>query len=207
MNKDLPGVDKMKPSQLICKDPVLAAQFMHRKFNAIYDFIISEAQPLGEVIHHFGRTEYQTRLIEHRHCFFWIKDAPTIGVSSTQEVLDFIGEKISCKLPTVDEDPEMNRLVKRYQKHTCNSYCLRTAKSKGRVCKFGFPRDVRSAPVLHTLESSVASRQEGSYKKRLYEIVRTTQVRASCNCTRTKFLIKFNISNKVIRENHLTPLL
>ena len=158
MNVDLPDLDKMNLSQLICKDPVLAGQFIHAKFKAIYDFICSDLQPLGEVIHDFGRTEYQSRLMEHMHCLFWIKDVPIIGVNTPQEVLDFIAKKICCKLPAAVDDPEMHRLVKRYQQHVCNNYCLRKRKNKGKVCRFAFPRDVRSTAVLHDLESSVAAR-------------------------------------------------
>ena len=83
-----------------------------KKFKAIYDFICSDLQPLGEVIHDFGRTGYQSRLMEHMHCLFWIKDVPIIGVSTPQEVLDFITKKICCKLPAAVDDPEMHRLVK-----------------------------------------------------------------------------------------------
>ena len=122
--------------------------------------------------HDFGRTEYQSRLFEHRHCLFWIRNAPVIGVSTPQEVLDFISKYVTCKYPSATADPEMNMLVKRYQVHKCNDYCLVGAKYKGRICRFGFPREVRTRSILHSVEMSFASRKDKSYKKRLYELTR-----------------------------------
>ena len=89
--------------------------------------------------------------------------------------MDFISSHICCKLPHPDDDPEMNRLVERFQKHKCNNYCLRkpkvgNCKSK---CKFSFPRQPHNKPVLHDVLSSIISRQTGSFKKRLYDVVRT----------------------------------
>ena len=95
-----------------------------------------------------------------------------IDVNSPQEVLDFICKYITCKYPSAVDDPEMNRLVKKYQVHRCNNYCLRSAKYKGRICRFSFPREVRSRAILHNVESSFASRKDKSYQKRLYELPR-----------------------------------
>ena len=176
-NKDVPDVENLKTTQLISLDPVLACSYIQAKFDALLKFILSDANPIGKVSHHFVRTEYQTRLMPHFHCLFWIEGAPTIGVDSEDEIMDYIGSNICCKLPHPDEDPEMNRLVERFQKHKCSQYCLRRPKSgKGKArCKFGFPRESHKKPVLHSVVSSIMSRQAGSYKKRLYDVVRTEQ--------------------------------
>ena len=140
------GVEKMSHSKLISCDPVLSCCYLQNKFDAILEFIVtSETHPLGgKVVHHFVRTEYQTRLLPHFHCFFWIEGAPIIGVDSEQVVLDFISTNVSCKLPTASEDQVGHDLVKRFQAHKCNAYCKRNNK-----CKFSFPRPVRVKPVLH----------------------------------------------------------
>ena len=176
MNSDLPESDLagMTTSQLIAKDPVLACSYLHIKFDALLDFILSEAQPLGKVKRHYVRLEYQGRLLPHFHCLFWIEDAPIIGVDSDDDVLSYIGKHITCKLPNADDDPEMAQLVKRYQFHKCNGYCLRKSKSsKGKArCKFSFPRQPSSKPVLHSVLSSVVSRKSSSFNKRLVELER-----------------------------------
>ena len=138
---------KLKPSQLICKDPVLACSYLQAKHKATYDLILSERQPLGYVEHHFRATEYQGRLLPHYHCFFWIRDSPVIGVNSSDEVLAFINRYITCKLPSASEDEKLHYLVKRYQSHRCNSYCMRKHGGRKPRCKFSFPRDVRSRAI------------------------------------------------------------
>ena len=173
-NSDLPGVKEMTVSQLVCKDPILACTYLQTKFDATLKFMLSDANPIGKIKHHFVRTEYQTRLMPHFHCFFWIEDAPIIGRDSEDTILNFIGKYVSCKLPNPNEDPLMYGLVKKYQLHHCNSYCLRKPK-KGRGkarCKFGFPRAACIKPVLHGVASSIASHKTGTYQKRLYEVER-----------------------------------
>ena len=173
-NSDLPGVENMTVSQLICKDPVLACTYLQTKFDALLKHLLSKANPIGKIKHHFVRTEYQTRLMPHFHCIFWVEDAPLIGQNSDEEVLDFIGKHISCKMPNPNQDPIMYGLVKKFQLHKCNSYCLRRPKKchgKAR-CKFGFPRAACLNPVLHGVASSIASHKTGSYMKRLYELQR-----------------------------------
>ena len=127
-NSDLPDVENMTVSQLVCKDPILACTYLQKKFDATLKFLLSDANPIGKVKHHFVRTEYQTRLMPHFHCIFWIEDAPIIGQDSEDVILDFIGKYISCKLPSPNEDPVMHGLVKKFELHKCNSYCLRHPK-------------------------------------------------------------------------------
>ena len=173
-NSDIPGVETMTVSQLVCKDPILACTYLQTKFDATLNFMLSDANPIGKIKHHFVRTEYQTRLMPHFHCFFWVEDAPIIGRDSEDTILNFIGKYVSCKLPSPNEDPLMFGLVKKYQLHHCNSYCLRKPK-KGRGkarCKFSFPRAASIKPILHGVASSIASHKTGSYKKRLYEVER-----------------------------------
>ena len=173
-NSDLPGVENMTVSQLVCKDPVLACAYLQTKFDALLEHILSKANPIGKIKHHFVRTEYQTRLMPHFHCIFWVEDAPLIGQDSDKDVLDFIGKHISCKMPNPNKDSIMYGLVKKFQLHKCNSYCLRRPKQcRGKArCKFGFPRAACLKPVLHGVASSIASHKTGSYKKRLYELQR-----------------------------------
>ena len=173
-NSDLSGVEAMTVSQLVCKDPILACTYLQTKFDATLKFMLSDANPIGKIKHHFVRTEYQTRLMPHFHCFFWVEDAPIIGRDSEDTILNFIGKYVTCKLPSPNEDPFMYGLVKKYQLHHCNSYCLRKPKKgQGKArCKFSFPRAACKNPVLHGVATSIASHKTGSYKKRLYEVER-----------------------------------
>ena len=173
-NQDLEGVETMDPSELLAKDPVLVSNYMHMRFAAIKKFIL-EANPLGKVVHHFVRHEYQGRGMVHFHCVLWVEDAPVIGVNSDKEVADFIQKYVSCKIPDQNTEPELHDIVMKCQQHTCKQYCLRIMKKGGRyanACRFGFPRPESQAFQLHDVLSCVVGRKTNKMKKRLYDLGR-----------------------------------
>lgn len=102
-------------SVLIAKDPMSTSRFLDNKFQAMFDFINSKDNPIGEVTHYFWRREYQGRGIQHFHLLIWIKDAPIFGESTVEEVSKFILEHVSCKLPNKDISPLLYRRVNTHQ--------------------------------------------------------------------------------------------
>lgn len=92
------NVNKSIP-QLIAEDPVSEARFMRNKFEAMMAYILSSANPIGKVLHYYYACEYQGRGLQHYHCLFWIKDAPIYGISSDEEVKEFIMKNITCRIP------------------------------------------------------------------------------------------------------------
>ena len=106
MNNDLPNVKDMTISELCALDPVSASEYLHTRFEAVLQFILSDAQPLGKITDYFYRVEYQSRGTPHWHCIFWVENAPEIGESSDPEmILKFITQNIICKLPEKEKDP------------------------------------------------------------------------------------------------------
>lgn len=94
-----PEMANMSTSELVARDPVSASRYLDNKFRAMLKFICSKDNPIGEVSHYFWRREYQGRGTQHFHMLIWIKDAPTIGESSTEEVVNFISKHVTCRLP------------------------------------------------------------------------------------------------------------
>ena len=173
-NSDLPNLDTLTPTELIAKDPTLSSHYIHQKFNALLDFILS-ADPLGKVISYFIRHEYQGRGVVHFHTFLWIKDAPVINKSADDEVVKFISKYITCRRPNANDEPTLQGLVDKYQTHKCRAYCKRVLKSGGKwrtVCRFGFPRPKTSKFLLHDVLSSIIGRKSNNLKKRLYDLPR-----------------------------------
>ena len=41
----------------------------------------------------------------------WIQDAPVIGVDDADKVLAWIEDRITCKLPDKESDPELHAMV------------------------------------------------------------------------------------------------
>ena len=156
-------------------DPVLTSTFIHQKFQSIHEFIIKSAC-LGEVEHWFYRIEYQSRGTPHFHCMYWIKDAPIIGKSSDEAVMNFISKHITCELPSKSENIELHNLVNKYQTHGCRRYCLKSIKSKkgkfSKACRFGFPRRSTTKMILYDVIDSIVGRKSSHMKKRLYNLIR-----------------------------------
>ena len=85
-----------------------------------------EGHVLGAVSHHFVKKEYQARRVPHYHMVLWMEGTPTIGKDAPAVVLKWIQERISCRIPNEATNPELYRLVTRYQMHKYSSCCKRT---------------------------------------------------------------------------------
>ena len=186
-NLDFPDIDKLSPSALINKDPVLASEYIHKRFDALLKFII-DAEPLGKVKSHYVRHEYQMKGTVHFHCFLWIEGAPIIGQSSDEEIARFIQKHITCRVPDPVEEETLFDVVTSYNSHKCRSYCLRTfkgskktskdkstGKETGRskiACRFGFPRPKSKKFVMHKVLGSVIGRKSKRMRQRLYDLSR-----------------------------------
>ncbi|XP_054287868.1 uncharacterized protein LOC129003595 [Macrosteles quadrilineatus] len=176
VNRSVPGAEKKQTSEFVAMDPISASRFIHIKFKAMLDFIVSDAAPLGKVSHYFYRREYQSRGLQHFHLLLWVENAPVMGTSSNAEVADFILKYITCNVPNASVSPTLNNRVTSYQMHHHNSYCMRTKKTKTgfrKACRFGFLRPITGNLVLRDVVESVAGRKALKSKSRLYDLPRT----------------------------------
>ena len=119
---------------------------------------------LGKVAQFYWKKEYQARGAPHYHVLLWIEGAPTIGHDSPEEVLAWIEDRITCHVPDQESNPELHRLVTRYQMHKCSNYCKRKTKIvKGKNvfvtrCKFNFPREACASSKLNPVKESLKAR-------------------------------------------------
>ena len=87
----------------------------------------------------------KARSTPHYHVLPWMEDAPVIGKYSSADdeaVLSWIQKRISYHIPDEKTNPELHRLVTKFQLHTCSKYCKHTKKYGNAFvtkCKFGFP--------------------------------------------------------------------
>ncbi|KAJ8018856.1 hypothetical protein HOLleu_42926 [Holothuria leucospilota] len=78
-------------SELIQSDPVTCARhfdYMIRRF--INDVLLSSYHPVGEIIDHFYRVEFQQRGSPHIHMLAWVNNAPVYANASNNEIALFI---------------------------------------------------------------------------------------------------------------------
>lgn len=107
-------------SMWLRSNPVTAArQFEYRLQLLIKHVLKSEAQPLGQIVDHVVRIEFQARGSPHAHILLWVKDAPKLDVQTDTQVCDFIKLHVTCALP--EDDPELADLVRKLQMHKHSS--------------------------------------------------------------------------------------
>ena len=49
------------------------------------------------------------------HVLLWIRNAPVVGQDEPEEILAWLHARITCHIPDVKSDPDLYRLVTRYQ--------------------------------------------------------------------------------------------
>ena len=122
-----------------------------------------KGKAVGTVTHHFVKKEYQARGAPHYHVLLWIENAPVIGRNSDDEVLQWIQQRITCRIPNKKTNPELHRLVTKYQTHKCSNYCKRKKKVNNTFitrCKFGFPRSETENSIINSVDESLKSRSK-----------------------------------------------
>ena len=177
-NLDLPNIESLLPAQLFALDPVLTSTFIRNKFSALLEFI-KWSNVLGNIKSYWIRDEYQGRGTCHFHCFLWVEGAPILGKSSDEDIAEFVNSLITCRLPDTYKELSLHNNVLKYQSHKCGKYCKRVIKNKssGRftsTCRFSFPRKPSREFVLHDVVSSIVGRHTNNFKKRLYDLPRSS---------------------------------
>lgn len=98
-------------AELLRSDPVTAARVFDHRFNTFMKLIIfSSSNPIGKIVDHFHRIEFQQRGSSHAHCLFWVEGAPRLGIDNDEKIAYFIDKCVTCALP--DEEDPLHEVVK-----------------------------------------------------------------------------------------------
>ena len=153
--------DNYPIGKLCTEDPISVTHKFDQKFHNFFSTL--KGKVLGKVTHHFVKKEYQARGAPHYHVLLWIENAPVIGINSDDEVLQWIQERITCRIPDQASNPELHWLVTKYQTHRCSNYCKRRKKVNNTFitkCKFGFPRVETEQGVINSVDECLKTRSK-----------------------------------------------
>ena len=153
--------------RLCTEDPVSVSRKFSQKFHDFFDTVILKGGALGRVAHHFYKKEYQARGAPHYHILLWIEGAPVAGREDDEQVLQWIQERITCRIPEEESNPDLHNLVTKYQSHRCNNYCRRRKRVKGTFitqCRFGFPRPTCENAALLSVDECMKLSHRKMYK-------------------------------------------
>ena len=164
--------------------------------------VLVKGEVLGKVDHFYWKKEYQNRGAPHYHVLLWIRDAPVIDQHKPGKVLACIQERITCQIPDKESNPDLHRLVTRYQMHKCSVYCKQRHKCSDNTfitrCRFGFPHQVCKNPKLNSVQESLKSR------RRIYELPRSdSEVRVNDYKPLLLMLWKANLNIQFVAESSL----
>ena len=121
----------------IKRNPVTAARMIDDRFRQLFGRILySGMHPVGQLIDHNERREFQNRGAQHPHGILHVEGAPVFDKDSDEKVVTFIDKYITCAIPDKKQYPELHKLVTTVQTHGHSQTCK---KKKGVKCRFNFP--------------------------------------------------------------------
>ncbi|XP_044191600.1 LOW QUALITY PROTEIN: uncharacterized protein LOC122969723, partial [Thunnus albacares] len=136
--EDLEWADRC---ELLRRNPVTAARMFDYRWHCfLNEVLMSPSQPIGKIIDHFYRVEFQQRGSPHVHCLFWIEGAPQIDKNTDEEVVEFIDKYVTCELPS--DDDTLLDIVSSVQTHSKRH--SKSCRKKKTTCRFNFPKPVSS---------------------------------------------------------------
>ena len=187
--------------KLCAEDPISVSRKFSKKFHDFLNTVIIKGEVLGKVLVHFFKKEYASRGAPHYHVLLWIENAPVIGTDPDSLVLKWIQQRITCRIPDKDSNPDLHNLVMKYQLHKCSSYCKKKHKVGGVFitrCRFGFPRPEADEGQIHSVEECLKSRN------RIYTIPRSSnEIRVNNYNPLLLLLWRANIDIQYTAENSL----
>lgn len=132
-------------------NPVTAARHFDHRLSVLFtDFLRGNVAPIGKIVDHIIRIEFQSRGSPHAHSMIWIEGAPVIGVQTDQEVIELIDKYQTCQIDP--NDKELADLVEQRQTHVHSSSCRKSLS----VCRFFFHmHQVQKQLLLVSLKTKI----------------------------------------------------
>ena len=109
--------DSYSAGRLCTEDPISVSRKFSANFHTFFQKVLIKGGVLGTIDHYYWKKEYQAQGAPHYHALVWITDAPVIGQDSPESIVNWIDERMTCHIPDKKSNPELHRLVTRYQMH------------------------------------------------------------------------------------------
>ena len=125
-------------------NPVLLARHFQYRVEVFFKEIVVNG-PLGKVVYHAIRVEFQVRGSPHIHSFLWVLNAPILTNENIEEYVLFVDAVVKAYVPDFNENPELHSLVTTYQIHSHSRSCR---KYKNQMCRYHFGRFFTDRTVI-----------------------------------------------------------
>lgn len=151
-DEDIENMSFQDRCKLLNADPVTAARYFDSRMNYfLHKFIYNDTNPIGKVVDHFYKIEFQHRGSPHVHMLVFTEDSPKYrSPVDINDIAKYVDKYVSCSL---EVDSEMKDLIK-IQTHKHSRTCRKRGKA---ICRFNFPLPpMRKTSVLTTLAEPTA---------------------------------------------------
>ena len=145
--EDVAKMEWITKAEHFRKNPVPVDQMFENRIDSFFRyFLLSKAQPLGEISEYVQKIEFQVRGSPHAHCLLWVKDAPKVDENSDEEVCAFVDRFINGKIPSdIPDNEDVRSLVMKLQTHSHSPCCRPHTRAK---CRFHFPRPPSTKTII-----------------------------------------------------------
>ena len=98
--------------------------FQHRVEIFFTEYLLSNSNPISNIVEYVIKIEFQMRGSPHAHCLLWVKDSPKINQDPDEIVCEFVDKYITAQIPQAMNANGLDiKLMKHLQKHVHSDYC------------------------------------------------------------------------------------
>ena len=125
-----------------------ARHFSRHIHHLIHSFILSESQPLGNIVAYFWRIEFQ--LHGSLHSVWWVENAPNLDTEEGCKEAPVFIDHVSVDIPKSKD--MMKKRLEVLQRHSHTDTCKKYQNNGEHscTCRFGFPQPL--SPFKHLKE-------------------------------------------------------
>ena len=135
--------------KMLNSNPVVVAKHFQFRLERLFkDVLLNSNDPIGKIVYHAIRIEFQFRGSPHAHCFIWINNCSVLTEETIDSYLEFLDKYVHAYLPDKVSQPELHHLVKSYQTHAHSKTCR---KYKNLPCRFNFGHFLLIKQLLQSL--------------------------------------------------------
>uniref|UniRef100_A0A672HNV9 ATP-dependent DNA helicase n=2 Tax=Salarias fasciatus TaxID=181472 RepID=A0A672HNV9_SALFA len=188
--EDLEWADRC---ELLRRNPVTAARMFDYRWHCfLKEVLMSPSEPIGRIIDHFYRVEFQQRGSPHVHCLFWIEGAPKIDQNTDEEVVEFIDKYVTCELPS--DDDALLDIVSSVQTHSKRH--SKSCRKNKTTCRFHFPKPATTRTFLCKMKECRCDKQKLKEAQKNPD----SENKLVCKCFEKDNPMKKEVAKKILKS-------
>ena len=94
--------------EILNLNPVIVAKHFQYRLEIFFtEILLTNAKPIGKIVYHALRREFQMKGSPPLHALIWSSDCPTLTSYNNQAYLDYLDQHVQAYLPSKEHDAEL----------------------------------------------------------------------------------------------------